>query len=241
VVESSRLGKLSITCVFALVALWPGSAVAVESVARAGTSGPDRAAPEQTKRAESAQLAELPPPVEAETYEASLAGAYLMAPLLALGVGAALFEVTDSDTAAVAGGALAFLTPAAVHLYHGASDQAGVSFGSMLGLTLLGTVLGGATGYIVGDAGCDDELESDCDLAWIGPTIVGIFGGGVAGYIGNAIYDVSSNAVVPSAAPPKAGSVKLWLAPTRAATESESKSAGAGALSGLKLGATVNF
>jgi hypothetical protein len=239
VVEHSRLGQRSIASLFALLALWPGSAAAVESGARAGTSAADRAIPEQTKRAESGQLVELPPPVEAETYEASLAGAYLVAPLLALGVGAALFEVSDSDTVAVAGGALAFLTPAAVHVYHGASEQAGVSFGSMLGFTLLGTVLGGTTGYIVGDAGCDDELESDCDLAWIGPTIIGIFAGGVAGYIGNAIYDVSSNAVAPGAPPRTAGSVKLWLAPTRAAVES--KPPGAGALSGLKVGATVNF
>lgn len=212
------LVPLSIVGLSAL-GLWSGPAAAAESVARVGAAS------------------ELPPPVEAETYGASLAVAYLAAPLLALGAGAAVFEATHDDTVAVFAGALTFLTPAVVHVYHGAPEQAGVSFGSMLGVTLLGTLVGGAAGYIVGDISCDDDVESDCDLATIAPTIFGAFAGGVAGYIGHAIYDVSENAVVPSAAPVKAGSVRLWLAPTRAATESKP----AGAVSGLKVGAIVNF
>jgi hypothetical protein len=177
--------------------------------------------------------------VAAETYRASLAGAYIAAPLLALAIGAGAFEATESDGVAVAAGALMFLTPAAVHVYHGAPEQAGQSFGSMLGVTLLGTLVGGATGYIVGDASCDDDVESDCDIAAIGPTIFGAIAGTFAGYIGHAIYDVSSNAEAPSAAPTKQSSVSIWLAPTRAGTERQPASAGT--LSGLKVGATVNF
>jgi hypothetical protein len=91
----------------------------------------------------------------------------------------------------------------------------------------------------VGDAGCDDDVESDCDIATIGPTIFGVIAGGFAGYIGHAIYDVSSNAEAPSAAPEKPGNVSVWLAPLRAGVERQPASAAS--VSGLKVGATVTF
>lgn len=151
-----------------------------------------------------------------------------------------MFEVSDDETVAVAVGALSFFTPAAVHAYHGAPEQAGASVGTMLGLTLLGTLVGGVTGYIIGDASCDDDVESDCDFAAFGPTIFGMLAGGVGGYIGNAIYDVTSNAAVPAPAPAaQSVSLRLWLAPTRA--ETANRPATAGAMSGLKVGATVHF
>jgi hypothetical protein len=212
-------GTLSVVSLFAVEALWALPAGAAESVP-------------------AAEVLEAPAPVEAQTYRASLALAYLAAPFLAVGIGAGTFEATDNDGVAAAAGALMFLTPAAMHVYHGAPEQAAESFGSMLGLTLLGMLVGGATGYIVGDMGCDDEVESDCDVAAFAPTIYGVVLGGFAGYIGNAIYDVSSNAVVPSAAPAKP-SVNVWFAPTRAGVEGQAT--GVGSVSGLKVGASVSF
>jgi hypothetical protein len=169
------------------------------------------------------------------SYASALTWAYVLAPLLALPTGAGLFELTGNDTVAVVGAGLAVVSiPVTVHAVH---DEGGRSVATGLLLptvTAGGVLLGGAVGYGLGGSGCDD---SDCELAGeIGGMILGALIGGVAGYVGFAIYDVGENSS--RAAPRNAlGSsrLQLWAAPL--VSTRERAVPGEGGFDGMMLGA----
>jgi hypothetical protein len=169
------------------------------------------------------------------SYARALTWAYVLAPLLALPTGAGLFELTQNDTVAVVGAGLAVVSvPVTVHAVH---DEGGrsVATGLLLpAVTAGGALLGGVVGYGLGGSGCDD---SDCELAGeIGGMILGALIGGVAGYVGFAIYDVTSNSS--RAAPQNAqGSsrLQLWAAPL--VSTRERAVPGEGWFEGMMLGA----
>ena len=129
----------------------------------------------------------------AADYSAGLTLGYVLAPLLALPVGGGLFELTQSDTAAVLGAGLAVVAvPVSIHAFNGEGGRGGASALLLPLVTLGGTAAGGLLGAIIGSAGCDDD--SDCELAGgINGAIAGGLIGGLAGYVGYAIYDVKAS------------------------------------------------
>lgn len=155
-------------------------------------------------------LGEPPPPAPpAEGYSTALTLAYILAPLLALPVGGGLFELTENDAVAVVGAGLAAVAlPVTVHLANGEPGRGAVSALLLPAVTLGGATVGGFVGLTLGQMGCDD---SDCELA--GTMIGGISGaliGGLGGYVGYAIFDVSERSSLD--APERIG-VQPWVLP----------------------------
>jgi hypothetical protein len=181
---------------------------------------------------------EVDPPPQPPTYSGALTVAYTLAPLLAIPVGAGLFELTGNDAVAVVGAGLAVVSvPVTTHLLNGEASR-GVTSGLLLPLvTLGGTVVGGFLGAILGSAGCDD---SDCELAGgIGGAIVGGLVGGTVSYVGYAIYDVSEHSSLerPHAA---RGQLSLWALPVIERREGAPEQAAA-ELGGGLIGAKLDF
>ena len=83
--------------------------------------------------------------------------------------------------------------------------------------TLAASAVGALAGGLIGTSGCDDD--SDCELAYgMSGAITGALIGGVAGYVGYAIYDVSENSSV-APAEPQSGAVRVWALPVMARQE----------------------
>jgi hypothetical protein len=193
------------------------------------------------------------PPAEAsppESYALPLALGYAVAPVLAGAVGGGLFELTNTDhddihvrrNLAVATGSLMFLLPASVHLIHADAGRALRSFGSMLGVTVVGAAVFGGLGYLFGKSGCDDNDPSyeaeGCGIAPEAFTLIGAATGATLGYVGYAIYDVINNADRPAASEPAPDTtrVQLWLQPVAG-----SPRGGVPRLSGVALGGALRF
>lgn len=152
---------------------------------------------------------------EREDYSLLLGTSYVLAPLLALGMGGGLSELEVDDTVAVLAGSSMFVLPAVVHAARGNGGQAFPSFMAMAGTTGLGVLLGGAIGYFIGYAGCPDHDSEECDLAGLTELYAGALVGGVVGYTTYAIVDVSSNAAVVREKPrrPPEAALQFWLRP----------------------------
>lgn len=156
---------------------------------------------------------EPPPAPERTDYRLTLGAAYLFAPVLAAGAGVATFELTRSDGLAVAGGAMMFALPLVIHAAHGNLGRGAASALGMLGVTALGVLLGGATGYYIGVAGCA-EGDGDCSLSGLPVLVGGAALGGLVGYAGYAIYDVAFNAVAPrKRMTQREEALQLWVQP----------------------------
>jgi hypothetical protein len=151
-----------------------------------------------------------------ERYGLPLATSYVLAPALAGIAGAGVFELTESSDVAVAAGALMLALPAAVHAYYTEPGRALLSFGSMLGVTLIGAALLGSAGYLLGNATCERgtpayEAEG-CGVQIEAMTMLGMGAGAVLGYAGYAVYDVNRNASVPATSE-QVGAPLLWVRP----------------------------
>jgi hypothetical protein len=155
----------------------------------------------------------------AETYKVPLALAYVLTPALAAATGAVVFELTDNTDVSIAAGALMFVLPATVHGYYVGHGRALLSFGSMLGVTLVGATLVGGLGYLLANLGCErgtpEYEEEGCGISIGVLTRIGAITGATLGYAGYAIYDVKRNATLPDTSAPSADALplKLWLAP----------------------------
>ena len=211
----------------ALAALWPRPALA----APPASSEPVAPAPEATSPA---------PRPQGGDYSLSLALAYTLAPLLAIPVGAGLFEVSHDDAVAVIGAGLTVLAlPVTAHVLNGHGERGLVSAPLLLLTTFGGLVAGSLVGGFIGAAGCDDD--SDCELAnGMGGLITGGLLGGLAGYVGYAIYDVSANSSLEEPRLGQAG-VRLWALPIvegRRETQADATSPRVG---GAMAGATLVF
>lgn len=152
-----------------------------------------------------------PPPAAAD-YSTSLTLGYVLAPLLALPVGAGLFELTQNDAVAVVGAGLAVVAvPVSIHVYNDEPGRGGASALLLPLVTLGAAAAGGFLGVLIGTAGCADA--SDCELnGGIHGGIAGSSIGGLVGYVGYAIYDVSANSSSVEARP-AAGSLRAWALP----------------------------
>jgi hypothetical protein len=195
--------------------------------------------------AEHPSPAELPPEVPTpplrHAYAGLLTASYVLAPLLAAAVGGGISKLTKRDEISVTGGCLMFLLPASVHAAHGKVGQGLASFAQTAGFTLAGAVVGGLVGGVYSSETCSPD--SSCEFAALPGMIGGALIGGVVGYAGFAIYDVSANASYPTAAPAKpqapagnAASLQLWLNPIPARAEQASA---VGPWSGLQLGLSL--
>jgi hypothetical protein len=160
--------------------------------------------------------------------------------LLAIPVGAGLFEVSHNDAVAVIGAGLTVVAaPVTVHALNGHGERGLVSAPLMLLTTFGGLVAGGLIGGLIGVAGCDDD--SDCELAnGMGGTITGALLGGLAGYVGYAIYDVSANS---SLAEPRLGQagLRLWALPVLEGRRETPTGATSPHVRGAMAGATLVF
>ncbi|HTV19317.1 MAG TPA: hypothetical protein VMG12_11615 [Polyangiaceae bacterium] len=181
-----------------------------------------------------------PAPAE-DSYRTLLATSYVLAPFAALAVGGALSEAEARDEGAVLVASSMFLAPAVVHMAHGKLEHGPLAFLGMAGSTAVGIVAGGAIGYAIDSADCDPDEDSDsCDFAGIGGLIFGALFGGVAGYTGFAIYDVTMNGAVQHEQPASdQASLQLWLTPLRAARHEREQTAAP--VDGLMLGATLQL
>jgi hypothetical protein len=176
---------------------------------------------------------------ERQSYQVPLAASYVLAPLLALGVGGGLSKLTNNDTLAVVGGGLMFFAPATVHIIHGNGGHGLASFPELLALTALSVFLAGGVGYIIGAAGCTSDGE-ECDFAGFEGMIYGALLGGVTAYTSYAIYDVSANAfVVHERRDDARGSIRFWLSPVGTARRGVARVPNA--WTGFQLGATLGF
>lgn len=208
------------------------SAAAVES-----EPAPSAARP-AAEHASPAELPETPTPPVRHSYAGLLTASYVLAPLLAAAVGGGISQLTKRDEISVTGGCLMFLLPASVHVAHGKAGQGLASFAQVAGFTLAGVVVGAIVGGVYASETCSPE--SSCEFAGLGGLIGGSIIGGVAGYAGFAIYDVSANATYltdePGAPAADAASLQLWVQPTPARVEQASA---VGPWSGLQLGLTL--
>jgi hypothetical protein len=97
--------------------------------------------------------------------------------------------------------------------------------------------LGGFAGGMIGGSGCDD---SDCELSQtIGGLVAGGLLGGLAGYVGYAVYDVSVSSHR-DARRATQGGVRLWASPIVARRESAA-SARTMPIEGATAGIAVTF
>jgi hypothetical protein len=86
------------------------------------------ATPSPPEPARSEPVANTPPQTEASGYDSALTLGYVLAPLLAIPVGAGLFELSQSDTAAVVGAGVAVVSvPALVHGFNGEPGRGAVT------------------------------------------------------------------------------------------------------------------
>ena len=136
-------------------------------------------------------------PPEGETGSSSYwpwqGGAYLVAPFLALGLGAATFELTQNEVLTDVAAGIGFLLPASVHTAHREPERGLVSIGTMVGFSLGGAVAFGGLGLAVArSTDCEDR---DCDVTY--PLFGALFGLG-AGYIANAVYDTVAHTSLPA-------------------------------------------
>lgn len=179
-----------------------------------------------------------PPPPPLASYARPLTTAYVLAPLLAIPTGAALFELTRNDTVAVVGAGLAVVSvPVVTHVAHGQAGRGGVTALLLPVFTLGALVVGGLSGALLGSASCDDS--SDCELArGIGGAIFGALAGGLAGYVCYAIYDVSEHSSIEPSQASHSG-VLLWASPVSGRTHHDP--AGGTPVSGAVVGATFAF
>lgn len=173
-----------------------------------------------------------PPPAAAD-YSAGLTIGYVLAPLLALPIAAGLYELTLNDAVTVVGTGLAVVAvPVSIHAYNGEPGRGGTSALLLPLVTLGAMVAGGFLGVLIGTAGCSEA--SDCELTGgIHGAIAGGLIGGLAGYVGYAIYDVSASSSSDEARP-AAGSVRVWALPVVARRE-----LGPGAIETRVEGATL--
>jgi len=177
-----------------------------------------------------------------ESYRLPLGGGYGLAPALAGLAGAGLFELTNTDdddyytrrNFAIAAGSLMFMLPAAVHLYYSGPERALISFGSMLGVTLVGGAAFGGLGYLIANSTCQETEAEGCSVEVEAISLIGAATGATLGYVGYAIYDVLENADLP--APDDATRLQLWLVPV-----AEASRARAPRVAGMQLGATLPF
>ena len=177
-----------------------------------------------------------------ESYRGVLTASYVLAPFLALAVGHTLSESEVDDGVAVLGAGTMFLSPAVVHMAYGNVEHGPLSFLGLAGSTAVGTLVGGFVGYQLDSFGCEPAEDSDgCDFAGIGGLIVGSLIGGVTGYTGFAIYDVTANGAVELASepPPDRASLQLWLSPLPAAKAE--RAAATSPFGGLQIGATLRM
>ncbi len=179
------------------------------------------------------------------TYRLPLTAAYVLAPALAGAAGAGVFHVSESEVLVVPAVALVLALPALVHVAHGASEQGLVSYGSMLGVTLLSTAAFGGLGYLAGKASCDPDAPENeaegCSFTNIGLTLAGATLGAAVGYIGYAVYDVASNAVLPPADArdsTSAQALRFWLDPVASTPRERGR---LGTVTGVRLGASLQF
>jgi hypothetical protein len=226
------------------------SAAAVESgpsPSGARPAGQQRAgAPPAIERpaTEHPSQAELPPdiptPPVRHSYAGLLTASYVLAPLLAAAVGGGISKLTQRDEISVTGGCLMFLLPASVHVAHGKAGQGLASFAQMAGFTLVGVVAGGIIGAVYSGETCTSDSSDGCEFAGFYGLIGGSLIGGVAGYTGFAIYDVSANATYltdePGAPQADAASLQLWVQPMPARAEQANA---VGPWSGLQLGLSL--
>jgi hypothetical protein len=176
-----------------------------------------------------------------QSYRGLLATSYVLAPFLALGVGHLLSELEADDTVAVLGAGTMFFAPAAVHMAYGNVGHGPLAFLGLAGSTAAGTLLGGAVGYGLSSIGCDPAEDSEgCDFAGFGGLVVGGLLGGIGGYTGFALYDVSVNGAVARKRAPRDGhaSLQLWLSPLPAAKTERAAGAPFG---GLAIGAILEL
>jgi hypothetical protein len=161
--------------------------------------------------------------------------------LFAAAVGYALAEMEVSDGGAVLGAGAMFFAPAAVHLAHGKVVHGPLAFLGLAGSTAVGTVLGGMVGYGLDSSDCDPEEDSEgCAFAGFGGLILGALLGGVAGYAGFAIYDVSVNGAVPlEESRADRASLQLWLSPLPAARSERAEATTP--FGGLQIGALLEM
>lgn len=227
VVSHSRRPAAALALLLAL-ASWSREAQAVPpGVARARASRQEPSAPPASA-----------PPGE-ESYRGLLAASYLLAPFAALGVGHLLSEAEADDGLAVLGAGAMFLAPAAVHMSNGKVAHGPLAFLGLAASTGVGTLLGGFVGYNLAAQGCDPAEDSDgCSFAGLDGLIIGALVGGVSGYTGFAIYDVSENGAV-DAPPPDHASLELWLSPLPAAKRDHAEATTP--FGGLQIGATLTM
>jgi hypothetical protein len=176
-----------------------------------------------------------------QSYRGLLTTSYVLAPFFALGVGGLLSKLEADDTVAVLGASTMFFAPAAVHMAHGKVAHGPLAFLGLAGSTAVGTLVGGAVGYGLSSIGCDPAEDSEgCDFAGYGGLIVGALLGGIGGYTGFALYDVSVNGAVASHASRANGAwLQLWLSPLPGAKREHT--AATAPLGGLAIGATLEM
>jgi hypothetical protein len=177
-----------------------------------------------------------------QSYAGLLGTAYLVAPVLALAVGATLAQLEVDDTYAVLGGVSMFLLPAAVHIGYGNEPHGPFSFFALGAVTTVGIVVGGFIGLGIDSASCRPEEDSEgCDFAGLNGLVAGALIGALLGYTAYAVYDVGSNASVAGTEPtpsPRA-SLQPWLRPLSAPRSLVSQ--GSSTWDGFQLGATLRM
>jgi hypothetical protein len=168
-----------------------------------------------------------------------LVGAYVLAPLLARVAGNGVWQLTKTESAAIAVGLPFLVLPAGVHAYKADSQRAAKSFGLMLASMGLGAIVMGGFGTMLNGAGCsaEDAAIDDCDNNF---GLIGLTAGAGIGYASFAVYDVINNASVP-APPPSNGAhgstASFWLLPLVPASPERERARPLG----LQLGASLQF
>lgn len=213
----------------------------LEARAAPAAVGMNRVQPDPPAAAPAPPPEPVTPPRE-ESYRGLLTASYVLAPLAALGVGHMLSEAEADDTLAVLGAGSMFFAPAAVHMANGNVGHGPLAFLGLAASTGVGTLLGGVVGYNLALTDCDPDEDSDgCTFAGLGGLILGAVLGGVTGYTGFAIYDVSANGAVTIEEEPPAGhaSLQLWLSPLPAVKREQPGASGP--FGGLQIGATLQM
>lgn len=214
-----------------MAALLLASTVSVRDVAAADPSA-------------TTEPAAAPTPPTRHSYAGLLTATYVVAPLLAVAVGGGISQLTKRDEISVSGGCLMSLLPASVHVAHGNAGQGLGSFFGLVGVTFGSLVVGALVGGLISSQTCTSDSSDGCDFAALNGVIAGSLIGGVAGYVGFAIYDVSANASHVSEPPAAAAlSPRLWLNPLPAPAEQGAMTAGSAHApwTGLQLGLTVQM
>jgi hypothetical protein len=202
---------------------------------------PALAAPPDPAEASPAQAKPTYLPRE-ESYRGALTLSYVLAPFLALGFGSLLSGGDADDGVAAFGAGSMLLAPAVVHMSHGKVLHGPLSFLGLASSTTVGTLLGGLIGFNLDSLDCDPAEDSDgCDFAGLNGLVVGALLGGVVGYTGFAIYDVTANGalVLDEAPPPDRAALQLWLSPLPAAKNERAEAAAP--FGGLLIGASLQM